>query len=71
MSTEHHLSWPAIKSKIKHKWKKIEDKDIEALKDNLDMLSDKLQSLYSFPKSKADKEVKEFKTMLEQKPVHH
>ena len=29
------------------------------MKDNLDMLSEKLQSLYSYPKSKADKEVKE------------
>ena len=71
MSTEYHASWVAIKSKIKHKWKKIEDKDIESLKDDLDMLSDKLQSIYSYPKTKADKEVKEFRSTIEHRPVHH
>ncbi|MBC7538390.1 MAG: hypothetical protein H7281_06190 [Bacteriovorax sp.] len=71
MSTEHHVSWTSVTSKIKHKWKKIEDSDIESMNENLDMLSDKLQSIYSYPKTKADKEVKEFRTSLEQKPKHH
>jgi ElaB/YqjD/DUF883 family membrane-anchored ribosome-binding protein len=69
MST--HVSWDSVKSKIKHRWKKIEDEDIDSMKENLDMLSDKLQSVYSYPKTKADKEVQEFKTTLEQKPKHH
>ena len=68
---EHHVTWENVKSKIKHKWKKIEDKDIESVKDNLDLLSDKLQNVYSYPKTKADKEVKEFRLILEQKPAHH
>lgn len=71
MSIEHHVSWTAIKSKIKHKWKKIEEKDLESLKENLDLLSEKLQKVYSYPKTKADKEMKDFKAILEQKPVHH
>jgi ElaB/YqjD/DUF883 family membrane-anchored ribosome-binding protein len=71
MSTEHQVSWTLVTSKIKHKWKKFEDNDIESMKENLDMLSDKLQSIYSYPKTKADKEVKEFRTSLEQKPKHH
>jgi hypothetical protein len=41
------------------------------MKENLDMLSEKLQSLYSYPKSKADKEVKEFRAAIDQKPIHH
>lgn len=71
MSTEHQVNWDSIKTKIKHKWKKFEDKDIESMKENLDMLSDKLQGIYSYPKSRADKEMKEFKTTLEQKPKRH
>lgn len=38
MST--HASWDLVKNKIKHRWKKIEDSDIESMKGNLDMLSD-------------------------------
>ncbi|MBC7537500.1 MAG: hypothetical protein H7281_01665 [Bacteriovorax sp.] len=72
MSTEqHHVSWESVKNKIMHKWKKFEDSDIESMKEDLGMLSEKLQSLYSYPKSKADQEMKEFRTTLEEKPKHH
>lgn len=71
MSTQHQVSWDTVKSKIKHKWKKIDEVDLDEMKGNLEMLSDKLQSIYSYPKSKADKEASEFKASLEQKPKHH
>ena len=71
MSIDHHVSWATITNKIKHKWKKLEDGDIESMKENLDLLSDKLQSRYSYPKTKADKEAQEFRTTLDQKPKHH
>lgn len=70
MSTEHHASWESVRSKIKHKWKKIDDLDLESLKGNLELISDRLQSLYSYPKPKADKEMKEFIASVE-KPAHH
>ena len=71
MPTVHQVSWTSVTNKIKHKWKKFEDSDIESMKGNLDMLSDKLQSLYSYPKTKADSEMKEFRATLEQRPKHH
>jgi uncharacterized protein YjbJ (UPF0337 family) len=71
MTNAYHLDWASVKSKIKHKWKKIAEEDLESMKGNLDMLSDKLQSVYSYPKTKADKEVRDFKEIIEHKPAHH
>jgi len=56
--------WNETKSKMKARFGKLTDDTIESLKGNLDGLSSKLQSAYSYPKDQADKESMSFKSTL-------
>jgi uncharacterized protein YjbJ (UPF0337 family) len=60
-------SWTEIKGKIKSKWAKFTDHDIDELKGNLEMISGKIQKTYGFAKDKADQEFSDFKKTLEPK----
>lgn len=53
-------SWSEIKSKIKAQWSKILDEDLEALKDNKDLLIAKIQQVYGHAKERAEKEYNDF-----------
>ena len=65
MSTNSIQSdWTNIKAKIKTKWDKFSDKEIDGFKDNLESLSTKIQSVYGYAKDQAEKEYKEFKTSI-------
>ena len=57
-------NWTEIKEKIKSKWTKFNDNEIEAVKENLDSISDKIQSVYGYAKDRADQEFKEFKSTI-------
>lgn len=57
-------SWEEIKGKIKTRWGKITDDEIETLKGNLDQLAGKIQKSYGHTKDQAESEYKEFKTSL-------
>jgi len=56
--------WNDIKKKIKEKWDKFSDKEIDDFKDNMDLLSEKIQSVYGCAKDRAEKEYKDFKVSL-------
>lgn len=58
-------NWTEIKTKIKAKWNKISDDEIEAVKGNFDALSGKLQKVYSLNKDLAEKQFSEFKGSIE------
>jgi uncharacterized protein YjbJ (UPF0337 family) len=57
-------NWTEIKGKIKAKWGKISDDEIESLKGNLTQLSGKIQTAYGYAKDRAEKEFTEFQNTL-------
>ncbi len=60
-------NWKELKGKIKTKWAKLTDNDVDALKGDLEKLSGTLQKTYGYAKDKAEKEYKEFKLSLSSK----
>lgn len=61
-------NWNEVKSKIKSKWSKFSDNEIDSLKGNLEALSDKIQKVYGYAKDRAEREYNEFKTSLKSSP---
>jgi uncharacterized protein YjbJ (UPF0337 family) len=57
-------NWTEIKGKIKSKWGKLTDNDIETLKGNLDQITGKIQQAYGYAKEKAETEYHEFKQSI-------
>jgi uncharacterized protein YjbJ (UPF0337 family) len=57
-------SWAEVRGKIKAKWAKLSDEDIDALHGNVDKLAGQLQKQYGYPQDKAKQELKEFKATL-------
>jgi uncharacterized protein YjbJ (UPF0337 family) len=65
MNTEVTKSdWTEIKTKIKARFDKLTDEHLEAMHENVDRLSAKLQSVYGYAKEHADKEIASFKASL-------
>ncbi len=56
--------WDELKTKIKGKFGKLNDADIESLKGKMDQLPSKVQKVYSYDKIKAEKECKTFTDSL-------
>lgn len=61
--------WSTVKGKIKSKWGKFSDADIESFKDNMPLISDKIQKIYGITKDKADVEYAEFAKKLDIDPA--
>ncbi len=59
--------WTELKGKIKSKWSKLVDADIESFKDNMHLISEKVQKAYGFTKDKAESEYSDFRKTLETK----
>jgi len=59
-----HVEWTELKGKIKLKWDKFIESDIEGLKGNLPLIAEKLQKIYGYTKDKADQEFADFKKTL-------
>ena len=53
-------NWIATKAKIKARFGKLTDDNIDAAKDNLDLLKGKIQSAYGFALDQAEKEYTNF-----------
>jgi len=58
------MDWSEIKGKIKQKWNKFVDTDVDGFKDNMHLISEKLQKTYGYTKDKADQEYTEFQKTL-------
>ncbi|MGE4130774.1 MAG: hypothetical protein AB7F86_04005 [Bdellovibrionales bacterium] len=66
MSTDKiDTEWTDIKGKIKQKWDKLVDTDIDGFKGNMHLISEKLQKTYGYTKDKAEQEYTEFKKTLQ------
>lgn len=57
-------NWKEIKGKIKSKWAKLTDNDIDEVEGNLENLAGKIQKKYGYAKEKAEEEFKSFKKSL-------
>lgn len=57
--------WNETKSKIKSKWSKLADVDVDSFKGNMDLITEKIQKAYGYTKDKAEQEYKDFKKTLE------
>ena len=58
-------NWPNVKIKIKAKWGKLSDQEIESFKDNLDKVSAQIQRTYGITKDQAEKQFSDFKLTLQ------
>jgi len=56
--------WMEIKGLIKARFSKLSDESIEAAKENLELLSEKLQTAYGYAKEQAEKELSTLKASL-------
>jgi uncharacterized protein YjbJ (UPF0337 family) len=59
--------WTDLRTKIKAKWGKFVDTDIDAFKGNMHLIVDKVQKVYSCTKEKAEQEYNDFKKTLDTK----
>jgi len=62
-------NWTELKGKIKAKWAKLNETDVESFKDNLNLISSKIQTAYGLTKDKAEQEYADFRKTLEKKPT--
>jgi len=56
--------WVKITRIIKARFKKITDDNIESMEENIELLTDHLQSIYGYTKDKADKELEKLKASI-------
>lgn len=61
--------WTDLKGKIKSKWSKLADADVDSFKGNLHLITDKVQAAYGYTKDMAQQEYNDFKKSLEPKTV--
>ena len=57
-------AWSALKGKIKAKFGKFNDADIESLNGHMDQLQSKVQKVYSYSEEKAKGECNSFNNSL-------
>ena len=62
--TSSKNDWKETKGKIKAKFGKLSDSDLEGLNGHMDQLSSKVQKAYDYDKTKAEKECKVFNESL-------
>lgn len=67
-TTDTQQNWTELKGKIKTKWGKLVDGDIDKFKDNMHLITEKVQTVYGITKDKAEQEYNDFKKSIEEKP---
>ncbi len=54
-------NWTELKGKIKARWSRFNDEEIESLKGDISQLTAKIQKTYSLAKVEADRQFEDFK----------
>lgn len=57
-------NWKEYKGKVRERWGKLTDDDLNVIKGKRDQLVGKLQQVYSIARDKAEDQVKEFEQRL-------
>ena len=58
-------NWTELKGKIKSKWGKFSDVELESFKGNLSQLAGKIQTVYGITVDHADRQYEEFKKSVQ------
>ena len=69
MSNQQPGEWKELKGKIKTKFGKLSDSEIDGLNGHMDRLQDKVQKVYGYNEDKAERECKSFNDSLKKKIV--
>lgn len=56
--------WTDLKEKIKGRWSKFADSEVDGFRDKMHLISEHIQKTYGYTKDKAEQEYKDFKTGL-------
>lgn len=59
--------WKEFRGKIKERWGKITDSDLDRLQGNREQLAGLLQQKYGYAKEKAEKEIDQFLSWVQSK----
>lgn len=62
-------NWTIFKGKVKEKWGKLTDDDLDVIKGKRDQLIGTLQKRYGYARDIAEREADEFRRELEQEPA--
>lgn len=57
-------NWPALKAKIRNKWGKFSDQELNTLKSDITQLRGKIQKAYGLSAEHAEYQYEEFKTAV-------
>ena len=63
-------NWKQLKGKIQAKWGDLTDDDFQVAEGNAEYLTGKLQERYGWEKDRAEKEVREFESSLDERYRH-
>jgi uncharacterized protein YjbJ (UPF0337 family) len=58
-------NWSELKGKVRGKWGKLTDQDLDSLKTDFGQLSGKIQKAYGLAKDQADQQLNDFKKSVE------
>jgi hypothetical protein len=58
-------NWAEIKARIKSKWSRLNDSDVDGLKTDLDLLAGKIETVYGIARNHADRQFDEFKKSVQ------
>jgi uncharacterized protein YjbJ (UPF0337 family) len=62
-------NWKQLKGKVKERWGKLTDDDLDRLDGHREQLVGKLQERYGIAKDEADKQLREWEREAEREPV--
>ncbi len=63
-------NWNIIKGKVKEKWGKLTDDDLDVIRGKRDQLIGAIQKRYGYARDEAEREADEFQRELEQEPAY-
>ncbi len=63
-------NWNIVKGKVKEKWGKLTDDDLDVIRGKRDQLIGAIQKRYGYAREQAEREADEFQRELEHEPAY-
>ncbi|MCI0445741.1 CsbD family protein [bacterium] len=63
-------NWNIVKGKVKEKWGKLTDDDLDVIKGKRDQLIGSIQKRYGYAREQAEREADDFARELEHEPAY-
>ena len=64
-------NWNVLKGKVKEKWGKLTDDDIDVIRGKRDQLIGAIQKRYGYARDQAEREADDFSRELEKEPAYN